>query len=73
MKTLEGMIKYDELLHKNWDKATEEQRLRIDKLKLDIAKRKKTIWRKMQLEMTALWKLLRERSMKYGKNKESLV
>lgn len=39
MKTLEGMIKqYDELLHKNWDSATEEQRLRIDKLKLDIAK-----------------------------------
>ncbi len=41
MKTLEGMInRYDELLHKNWDKATEEQKLRIDKLKLDIAKAK---------------------------------
>jgi len=41
MKTLEGMIKqYDELLHKNWDGATEEQKLRIDKLKLDIAKAK---------------------------------
>ena len=41
MKTLEGMIKqYDELLHKNWDSATEEQKLRIDKLKLDIAKAK---------------------------------
>lgn len=41
MKTLEGMIKqYDELLHKNWADATEEQKLRIDKLKLDIAKAK---------------------------------
>ncbi len=41
MKTLEGMIRqYDELLHKNWASATEEQKLRIDKLKLDIAKAK---------------------------------
>lgn len=41
MKTLEGMIKqYDELLHKNWASATEEQKLRIDKLKLDISKAK---------------------------------
>lgn len=41
MKTLEGMLKqYDELLHKNWKDATEEQKLRIDKLKLDIAKAK---------------------------------
>ena len=41
MKTLEGMInRYDELLHKNWSSATEEQKLRIDKLKLDIAKAK---------------------------------
>jgi len=39
MKTLEGMIKnYDELLHKNWDLATEEQKQRINKLKIDIAK-----------------------------------
>lgn len=39
MKTLEGMIKqYDELLHKNWDLATEEQKQRINKLKVDIAK-----------------------------------
>lgn len=39
MKTLEGMIKqYDELLHKNWDLATEEQKQRIEKLKVDIAK-----------------------------------
>lgn len=41
MKTLEGMIKqYDELLHKNWADASEEQKLRISKLKLDIAKAK---------------------------------
>ena len=39
MKTLEGMIKqYDELLHKNWKLATEEQKQRINKLKVDIAK-----------------------------------
>ncbi len=39
MKTLEGMInRYDELLHKNWDLATEEQKQRINKLKVDIAK-----------------------------------
>lgn len=39
MKTLEGMIsKYDDLLNRNWDLATEEQKLRIDKLKVDIAK-----------------------------------
>lgn len=41
MKTLEGMLKqYDELLHKNWDKASEEQKYRIEKLKVDIAKAK---------------------------------
>jgi uncharacterized protein YjcR len=34
MKTLESMIKqYDELLHKNWDMTTEEQRVRIDVMK----------------------------------------
>lgn len=34
MKTLEGMIKqYDELLNKNWDLATEEQKARIAVLK----------------------------------------
>lgn len=34
MKTLESMIKqYDDLLHKNWDLATEEQRTRIEVLK----------------------------------------
>ncbi|MEF9840257.1 MAG: phage terminase small subunit [Lachnospiraceae bacterium] len=37
MKTLEGMIsKYDDILHKNWDMTTEEQRARIDSLKSKI-------------------------------------
>lgn len=36
-KTLEGLIKqYDELLHKRWDLATEEQRARIDALKAKV-------------------------------------
>jgi uncharacterized protein YjcR len=39
MKTLEGMMKqYDELLHKNWDLATEEQKQRIENLKANTAK-----------------------------------
>lgn len=39
MTALNGMIKsYDDLLHKNWDIATEEQKLRIKKLEADIAK-----------------------------------
>lgn len=39
MATLQGMIKsYDELLHKNWELATDEQKLRIEKLKVDIEK-----------------------------------
>lgn len=34
MKTLESMIKqYDEMLHKNWDLATEEQKARIEVMK----------------------------------------
>lgn len=38
MKTLESMIsKYDEMLHNNWEKASEEQRLRISKLKYEVA------------------------------------
>lgn len=38
MKTLEGLIKtYEELLHKNWDRASEEQKLRIEKLKTEIS------------------------------------
>ena len=39
MQTLFNMIKqYDEMVHKNWDLVTEEQKLRIEKLKLDISK-----------------------------------
>lgn len=39
MKTLEGMIKqYDELLHKNWDLATEEQKSRIGLIKAQTDK-----------------------------------
>ena len=35
-KTLEGMInRYDDLLHKNWELATEEQRARIERIKAD--------------------------------------
>lgn len=35
--TLNRMLKeYDEMLHKNWELATEEQKLRVDKLKKDI-------------------------------------
>lgn len=39
MKTLEGLINsYEKLLHTNWDLATEEQKLRIEKLKAEIIK-----------------------------------
>ena len=39
MKTLESMIKqYDELLHKNWDLATEEQKARIENIKASTNK-----------------------------------
>lgn len=39
MKTLESMIKqYDELLHKNWELATEEQKARINQLKAQTSK-----------------------------------
>lgn len=38
-KTLEGMInRYEELLHKNWEFATEEQKARIDALRSKIEK-----------------------------------
>ena len=38
MKTLESMIKqYDELLHNNWERTSEEQRLRISKLKYEVS------------------------------------
>jgi len=37
MKTLESMIRqYDEMLHKNWELATEEQKIRMQKLKSEI-------------------------------------
>ena len=36
-KTLEGMIsRYEDLLHKNWELATEEQKARIEKLRSEI-------------------------------------
>ena len=35
-KTLEGMInRYEDLLHKNWDLATEEQKARIAQIKVN--------------------------------------
>lgn len=38
MKTLESMIsKYDELLHQNWEKSSEEQKLRISKLRYEVS------------------------------------
>lgn len=39
MSELRSLIKqYDEMLHKNWDMATEEQKLRISKLKGEVTK-----------------------------------
>ncbi|ALB46228.1 phage terminase small subunit [Clostridium beijerinckii] len=39
MAELRSHIKqYEELLHKNWDLATEEQKLRVEKLKADLSK-----------------------------------
>jgi len=39
MSELRNLIKqYDEMLHNNWEVATEEQKLRIEKLKVDIEK-----------------------------------
>lgn len=39
MTTLQNMIsKYEDLLHKNWDLASEEQKLRVEKLKAEISK-----------------------------------
>jgi len=39
MQTLLNLIRtYEELLHKNWDLATQEQKLRIDKLKAELSK-----------------------------------
>lgn len=43
MKALSDMIKqYEDLLHKNWDLATEEQRLRIEVLKSKIVNNEKS-------------------------------
>ena len=42
MKTLEGLIsKYEDLLHKNWDLATEEQKARVALLQLQKAELEK--------------------------------
>jgi uncharacterized protein YjcR len=39
MSELRSLIKqYDEMLHNNWDKATEEQKLRIEKLRCEVDK-----------------------------------
>ena len=38
-KSLEGLIKrYDDMLNKNWELATEEQRARVEKLKAETMK-----------------------------------
>ena len=38
MSELRSLIKqYDDMLHKNWDLATEEQKFKIEKLKLEVA------------------------------------
>lgn len=42
MKTLEGLIRqYDELLHKDWDAASEEQKARIEALKANTERLRK--------------------------------
>ena len=39
MSELRSLIKqYDEMLHENWDNATEEQKLRIEKLRAEVNK-----------------------------------
>lgn len=39
MSELRSLIKqYDEMLHNNWDKATEDQKLRIEKLRSEVDK-----------------------------------
>lgn len=56
MTTLTNMIKkYDDMLHTNWDMATEEQKLRLDKLRVQIKNpefqhKKKRDKEKLQLE-----------------------
>ena len=42
MATLTNMlVKYDDMVHANWETATEEQKLRVDKLKVQIENEKK--------------------------------
>ena len=44
MSELRNLIKqYDEMLHKNWDEATEEQKLRVEKLRAQVENEKKGI------------------------------
>lgn len=44
MTTLTNMlVKYNEMVHANWDTATEEQKLRVDRLKVQIENEKKGI------------------------------
>ncbi|WP_273327890.1 phage terminase small subunit [Vallitalea guaymasensis] len=60
MTTLSGMIKkYDDMLHANWEMTTEEQRLRMDKLKVQIANpelqhRKEVSKQKLRMEQEVL-------------------
>lgn len=43
MKTLEGLVRsYDELVHKNWDIATDIQKMRVQYIQAQIDKLKKT-------------------------------
>lgn len=50
MATLLTMIsKYEELLHKNWDAASEEQKLRIEKLKSEIANADKGLSKELKI------------------------
>jgi len=44
MAELRNLIKqYDEMLHNNWDSATEEQKLRVEKLRVQVENEKKGI------------------------------
>ncbi|QUH28237.1 phage terminase small subunit [Vallitalea guaymasensis] len=60
MTTLSGMIKkYDDMLHANWEMTTEEQRLRVDKLRVQITNpelqhRKEVSKQKLRMEQEVL-------------------
>ena len=57
MKTLESMIKqYDEMLNKNWDLATEEQKLRIEVLKAKMVNHDDSKEDKIDKYLTAIHK-----------------